>query len=91
MHARRTNMQVFYQASTRRRKTQVDLNYTPSYSPTHGEFENLSVISVAPMICVSRVFVYEPVDVNKIITISSTKPPSYAYAQVTARLKLYLS
>ena len=49
-----------------------------------------SFISVAPLVCVSRAFVYEVVDVNKIIAVSSTKPPSYAYAQVTARLKLYL-
>ena len=59
----------------------------PSYSPTHGEFENLYFISVAP---IARVFVYDAVDVNKIIAISSIKLPSYTYAQVTAGLKLYL-
>ena len=80
----------FYWASTQRRKTQIDYNYTPSYSPTHGEFKNLCFISVAPMVCMSRAFVYDAVDVNKIVAISLTKPPSYAYAQVTAGLKLYL-
>ena len=42
------------------------------------------------MVCVSRVFVYNAVDINKIVAISSTIPPSYTYAQVTAGLKLYL-
>ena len=64
---------------------QLKLQYTPSYSPTHREFENYCFISVAPMVYVSHAFVYEAVDVNKIIAVSSTKPPSYAYAQVTAR------
>ena len=59
----------------------------PSYSPTHGEFENLYFISVAP---IARVFVYDAVDVNKIIAISSIKLPSYAYAQVTTGLQLHL-
>ena len=59
----------------------------PSYSPTHGEFENLYFISVAP---IALAFVYDAVDVNKIIAISSIKPPSYTYAQVTTGLKLYL-
>ena len=44
-------------------KTQT---YTPSYSPTHGELENLPV---APMVCVSHVFVYNAVDVNKIVAV----------------------
>ena len=55
-----------------------------------GEFENLCFISVAPMVCMSRAFVYDVVDVNKIVAAYSIKPPSYAYAQVTAGLKLYL-
>ena len=46
--------------------------------PTHGEFKNLCLISVALMVCMSRVFVYDTVDVNKIVVISSIKPPSYA-------------
>ena len=32
----------------------------------------------------------DAVNVNKIVIVSSTKQPSYAYEQVTARLKLYL-
>ena len=51
---------------------------------------NHCFISVAPMVCMSCVFVYDAVDVNKIVAISSTKPPSYAYVQVTAGLKLFL-
>ena len=62
-----------------------------SYLPTHGEFDNLCFISIAPMVCMSCAFVYNAVDVNKIVAVSSTKPPSYAYAQVTAGLKLYLA
>ena len=45
-------------------------------------------VSLAPMVCVSRAFVYDAVNVNKII--SSTKPPSYPYAQVSTGLMLYL-
>ena len=56
----------------------------------HGEFENLCFASVAPMVSVSHTFVYEVVDVNKIVAVFSVKLPSYAYAQVTAGLKLYL-
>ena len=62
----------------------------PSYSPTHGEFENLDFISVAPMVCVSHTFVYNVVDVNKIVRVSSIKLLSYICAQVTTGLKLYL-
>ena len=58
--------------------------YHPSYSSTHGKFKNLCFISVAPMVYVSRAFVYNVVDVKKIVAISSIKPPSYAYARVTA-------
>ena len=42
------------------------------------------------MVCMSHAFVYDAVDVNKIVAVSSIKVPSYAYAQVTAGLKLYL-
>ena len=47
-------------------------------------------MSVSPMVCMSRAFVYDVVDVNKIIAVSSIKPPSYAYAhaQVTGGWKL---
>ena len=62
----------------------------PTYSPAHGEFDTLCYVSVASTVWVSRAFVYDAVNVNKIVIVSSTKQPSYAYAQVTARLKLYL-
>ena len=42
------------------------------------------------MVCVSCAFVYNAVNINKIIIIPSTKPPSYSYAQVTTGLTLYL-
>ena len=56
------------------------------------EFENLCFISVAPLVCVSRVFVYDAVDVdvNVIVAVSSIKLPSCACVQMTAGLKLYL-
>ena len=57
---------------------------------THGEFKNLYFISIAPMVCMSCAFVYDAVDINKIVVISSTKPPSYAYVQMTSGLNLYL-
>ena len=38
------------------------------------------------MICMSRVFVYDAVDVNKIVAVSSIKLPSYPYAQATVTL-----
>ena len=44
------------------------------------------------MVCVSHEFVYGAVKVNKIIAVFFlTKPPSYAYARLNVRLKLYLS
>ena len=54
------------------------------------KFKNLCLISVAPMICVSHAFVYDAVDINEIIAVSSIKLPSYAYAHVTAGRKLNL-
>ena len=42
------------------------------------------------MICVSHVFVYDAVDINKIVAVSLIKLPSYAYVQVTAWQNLYL-
>ena len=38
----------------------------------------------------SCAFVYDTGNVNKIVIVSSTKPPSYPYAQVSTGLKLYL-
>ena len=70
-----------------RSKTQIDML---SYSPAHGEFKNFCFVFVVSTVWVSRTFVYDVVNVNKIVIVSSTKPPSYAYAQVTVRLKIYL-
>ena len=50
----------------------------------------ICLVSVPPMVCMSHAFVYDTVNVNKIVVISSTKPPSYPYAQVTTGLTLYL-
>ena len=44
------------------------------YSPVHG-FEDLCFVSVAPIVCVSHAFVYDAVNENQIIVISSTKHP----------------
>ena len=38
------------------------------YLPVHGGFKNLCFVSVAPMVCMSPVFVY--MYVNKIVVIS---------------------
>ena len=57
-----------------------DLNQLPSSSFAHGEFENLCIVFVVSTVWVSRVFVYDAVNVSKIIVVSSNKPPSYAYA-----------
>ena len=43
------------------------------------------------MVCVSHAFVYDAVNVNKIVIVSSTKPLSYPYAQVSTGLMLYLA
>ena len=66
------------------------LNYTPAYLPAHGELKNLCFVSVATTVCVSCAFVYDVVNVNKIVIISSTKLPSYTYLQETTGLTLYL-
>ena len=43
------------------------------------------------MVCVQHAFVHDAVDINKIVAISSLKPLSYAYAQVTVRLNYTLA
>ena len=50
-------------------------NYTPTYLPGYGEFENLCFVSIAWMVSVSHAFVYDAVDVNKIATAFLAKPP----------------
>ena len=49
--------------------------YIPTYSPGYGEFENVSFVSVAWTVSVSRAFVYNAVDINKIATAFLAKPP----------------
>ena len=55
-----------------------------------GSLKIFCFISVATTDCVLHALVYDAVDVNKIIAISSIKLPSHAYVQVTAGLILYL-
>ena len=52
--------------------------------------KNLCFASLAPTVCVSRAFVYDTINVNKIVIVSSNKPPSYPYSQVPTGLILYL-
>ena len=54
MHATKELYASFYRAITQRIKTQIDLKYTPSHLPAHGEFENLHFVSLAPMVCMLR-------------------------------------
>ena len=58
-------MQVLIEPLLRQRSLK---SITPSYLPTHGKFENLCLVSVAPMVCVSHMFVYDAVDINKIFS-----------------------
>ena len=55
-------------------------NYIPSYSP---EFENLSLCSIAQRVSMLCAFVYNVVDINKIVTVPLTKPPPYMNVQLT--------
>ena len=43
------------------------------------------------MVCVLHAFVYNVVDMSKIVTVLSIKPLSYVYAQVTTGQKLNLA
>ena len=79
-------MQVFIGPVLEEGRLKSIKNYISSYSPAHGEFKNLCFVSVAPMVCVSRAFVYDVVNANKIVVISSTKLPSYPHVQVTTGL-----
>ena len=90
MHATRKNTQVLIGPVLDEGRFKSIKIYTLSYLLTHGKFKNLYFIAGAGMVCVSHVFVYNAVDINKIVTVSSTKLSSYTYAQVTAGLKLYL-
>jgi len=53
--------------------------------PARQESINLWFVFVAPTVCVSHAFVYDAVDVNNIVVISSNKPPSHPYMQVTTK------
>ena len=53
-----------------------------------GSLKIFCFISVAPIVCVSRVFVYDAVDVNKIVAVSSIKPPLYAYLLLVTYLQV---
>ena len=46
--------------------------------------------SPTPTVCASRAFVYGAVNVNNIVTVSSTKPSLYSHVQVSIGLILYL-
>ena len=50
-------------------------NYIPSYSPGYGEFKKVCFVSIAWMVSVSPVFVYNAVDVNKLRIAFLTKQP----------------
>jgi len=62
-------------ASNQWRKLQINKNYIPSYSPGYGEFENRWFVSAAWTVSVSRVFVYNAIDVSKITTALLAKLP----------------
>ena len=54
-------------ASHQLSKLWINNNYIPSYSPGHADFENPCFVSVVLSVSMSRVFVYNAVDVNKIL------------------------
>ena len=62
-------------ASNQWRKLQINKNYTPSYSLSYGEFENLCFISLSWILSVSCAFFYNAVDVDKISAAFFAKLP----------------
>ena len=54
-------------------------NQQKLYTAGHGEFE---IVSIMQMVRVSHAFVYNMINVNKIIAIILTKPLSYMNAQL---------
>ena len=44
------------------------MSYAPSYSPAHGELKYFCFVPVAPKVCASRVFIYDVVDINKLLS-----------------------
>ena len=57
-------------ARNQQRKLQINKNYAPSYSPDDGEFENLCFVSITWTVSVSCVFVYNVVDMKKLLPLS---------------------
>jgi len=49
---------------THKNKIQIDKMYIPFYSPTHGEFENLYFVMVAPNITMAQANTVFTVEVN---------------------------
>ena len=58
-------------------------NFKPTKTilPGHGEFENLCFDSIPQKVRVSRAFLYNAVDINKIITVLLAKLLSYMNGQ----------
>ena len=67
---------------------QSNKHYMPSYSPSHGELKNFCFVSVAQRVRVSHTFVYNKVDILKIIDITLTKPSQCKNIQSTLGLLL---
>ena len=68
-------------ASNQWKKLQINKYYILSNLPGYGEFETLCFVSVAWMVSVSRAFIYNAVDVNKIATAFLAKLPPYINAK----------
>ena len=62
MHATKKNTQVLLG-----QYLENEENCIPSYSPVHGELEDLCFVCVAPTVCVSHAFVYNVVNISKIV------------------------
>ena len=73
-------------ASDQRRKLQINKNYTLSHLPSYGEFENLCFVFVAWTVSVSRAFVYNAVDINKLLPLSWQ---NHHHRQMRNRFKSY--
>ena len=91
MHATRTNMQVSIRSSLRETSFK---SVKPICHIIMYICMELCFISVASMVCVSHVFVYNVVNENKIVISTSIKSFSFVYAKLCASdyigLKPYL-
>ena len=90
MHVTKKNMRVFYRGQYLKKEDSNRLKLYTTLFACSWRVRNLCFISVALMVCVSCAFVCDAVNVNKIAIVSSTKPLSYSYAQVSTGLTLYL-